>query len=358
MTPGPVMIMAGGTGGHVFPGLAIADALRARDCNVVWLGTRTGLEARVVPERGIPIEFISIGGVRGKRLLAWLAAPFRVAAAVVQALAIVRRIRPSVVLGMGGFVAGPGGIAAWLTRRPLLIHEQNAVAGTTNRLLSRIASRVFEAFPGSFGRAGAITTGNPVRPGITAVGRARRHDPADRRRHLFVFGGSQGAQALNETLPRAIAELDPAARPIVRHQAGRQAGQTRAAYAALGLDAEVTEFIEDMSSVYAWADLAVGRAGALTIAELAAAALGAILVPLPHAIDDHQRLNAEWFVRDGAGRIVPQAELTPERLARELADCLQPDRIAVMSAAAGARAMPHATEQLAAACLDARGVPA
>jgi UDP-N-acetylglucosamine--N-acetylmuramyl-(pentapeptide) pyrophosphoryl-undecaprenol N-acetylglucosamine transferase len=353
MSSGPVMIMAGGTGGHVFPGIAVADALRARDCSVVWLGTEAGLEARVVPQHQIEIHFISIAGVRGKHLLAWILAPFRIVAAIVQALAVLRRCRPAVVLGMGGFVAGPGGVAAWLSRKPLLIHEQNAVAGTTNRLLSRLADRVFEAFPGSFTQARAETIGNPIRASIAAVGRARGAATHAATRHLLVFGGSQGAQALNRLLPEALARLDVKVRPLVRHQAGRQADETLQAYARAGVEAEVVEFIDDMAAAYAWADLVVGRAGALTVSELAAAGVGALLVPLPHAIDDHQTRNAEAFVAAGAGQLLPQSETDAARLARALEQCLNDQTLAAMSAAALAQARPDATTMLASACLDA-----
>jgi UDP-N-acetylglucosamine--N-acetylmuramyl-(pentapeptide) pyrophosphoryl-undecaprenol N-acetylglucosamine transferase len=232
MSAPPIMIMAGGTGGHVFPGLAVAELLQSYDRNVVWLGTRRGLEAELVPARGIEIEWISIAGVRGRGLLAWLTAPFKIAWAVLQALAIMIRRRPGAVLGLGGFVAGPGGIAAWLMRRPLLIHEQNAVAGTTNRLLARLATRVFEAFPGSFpAAAGAVQIGNPVRPAIVASGdrRDRAAERADGSVHLLVLGGSQGALVLNETVPAAVAALAPESRPRIRHQAGRSLERALAA---------------------------------------------------------------------------------------------------------------------------------
>lgn len=355
MSSGPVMIMAGGTGGHVFPGLAVAEVLRSRDRAVVWLGTHRGIEARVVPAQGIDVHWISIAGVRGRGLAAWLAAPFKIVAAIVQALGAVRRSRPSVVLGMGGFVAGPGGIAAWLARRPLLIHEQNAVAGTTNRLLARFATRVLEGFPRSF-RSGiaAETVGNPVRREIAVLAATTR--PADtepRRRRLLVFGGSQGALALNECLPGALARLDPSVRPSVRHQAGRSMAAAAAAYAAAGIEADLVEFIEDMAEAYTWADLVVARAGASTIAELAAAGVGAILVPLPHAIDDHQTRNAEHFVGAGAGTLVPQAALSEERLAQELERCLSaPALLESMATAARSQARPEAAERIADLCLE------
>jgi UDP-N-acetylglucosamine--N-acetylmuramyl-(pentapeptide) pyrophosphoryl-undecaprenol N-acetylglucosamine transferase len=358
MTAGPIMIMAGGTGGHVFPGLAVAAELRARHSEVVWLGTQRGLEARLVPQHGIDIEWITIAGVRGRGLGAWLSAPVRVAAAVAQALAAMRRRRPAAVLGLGGFVSGPGGLAAWLTRRPLLIHEQNSVAGTTNRWLAPLAARVFEAFPGSFpSRVRAELVGNPVRRGFASdeSPRQRLMARAGERRRVFVLGGSQGARVLNETLPQALALLPLDARPEVWHQAGASGIEAaRAAYAAAGVPARVDAFIDDMSSAYRWADLVVARAGALTVTELTHVGVGAILVPLPTAIDDHQTHNALHFVGRGAGMLVPQRELTPAALAAELTRQLAdlPGLIAMAEAARG-QAMRAAAERLADACLEA-----
>jgi UDP-N-acetylglucosamine--N-acetylmuramyl-(pentapeptide) pyrophosphoryl-undecaprenol N-acetylglucosamine transferase len=356
MTLGPVMIMAGGTGGHVFPGLAVAEALRARSVGVVWLGTRLGLEARLVPPHGIEIEWISIAGLRGKGAGAWLAAPFRLALAFGQALAALRRRRPSAVIGLGGFVSGPGGIAARLTRRPLLIHEQNAVAGTANRALARFASRIYEAFPGSF-PAGlpAEWIGNPVRASIAAL-----PPPAERfaaragaRPRLLVLGGSQGARALNRVLPAALALLDASARPEVRHQAGSAQAETAAGYAEAGVEARVDAFIDDMAEAYSWADFVVARAGALTISELAAAGLGALLVPYPHATDDHQTSNAAHMVEAGAALTIPERELDAEGLARELGP-ITTDRARLLAMAEAARGMarPGAAERLANACIE------
>ncbi|HEY8518441.1 MAG TPA: undecaprenyldiphospho-muramoylpentapeptide beta-N-acetylglucosaminyltransferase [Gammaproteobacteria bacterium] len=363
MNAGPVVIMAGGTGGHVFPGLAVAEALKRRDGAVVWLGTRRGMEARLVPQHGIDIEWISISGLRGKGALAWVAAPFRIALAVAQVLAMLNRRRPSAVLGMGGFVAGPGGLAAWLARRPLLIHEQNAIAGTTNRWLARLAARVFEAFPGSFPPGvRAEHVGNPVRASIEALPppRERFAHRSGQRPRLLVLGGSQGARALNRLLPEALALLPPERRPEVRHQAGsRNFDDTRGRYAELhGADErmQVTAFIDDMAEAYGWADLVVARAGALTVSELAAAGVGAVLIPFPHAIDDHQTKNAEAFTGRGAGVIIAERDLTPERLAREL-DALLHDRAKLLELAERARAQakPGAAERIAAACMEAGG---
>ncbi len=353
MSAGTVMIMAGGTGGHVFPGLAVADALKSRDCRVIWLGTERGLESRLVPAHGIEIHYLPIRGVRGKRLASWLAAPFRIGGAIVRALSVLRTHRPAVVLGMGGFVAGPGGMAAWLTRRPLLIHEQNAIAGTTNRLLARFASRAFEAFPASFPGRDAETVGNPIRADVAAVGQRRQPRDTAAQRHLLVFGGSQGALALNELLPAALALLPAGHRPCVRHQAGRFAAETAASYARSGVEADVVEFIDDMAAAYEWADLAVARAGALTVSELAAAGLGAILIPLPGAIDDHQALNAQWLASAGAAKVLRQADTTPATLAAELTRCLDAATLADMGAAARGAARTDAGERIADACCQA-----
>jgi UDP-N-acetylglucosamine--N-acetylmuramyl-(pentapeptide) pyrophosphoryl-undecaprenol N-acetylglucosamine transferase len=353
----PVLIAAGGTGGHVYPALAVADVLRADAVPVVWLGTRAGLEARAVPAAGIDIEWLSIGGLRGKGPVTRLLAPFRLARACWQAGRVLRRHRPRALLGMGGFASGPGGLVAWLLRCPLVIHEQNAVAGLTNRVLARFAVRVMEAVPGTFPPAvRARHVGNPVRADIAAL-----PDPADRfaRRsgplRLLVVGGSQGARALNERLPAALADLPAGQRPVVRHQCGeRHLEAARATYAEAGVEAEVRPFIDDMAGAYGWADLVVGRAGAMSVAELAAAGVGALLIPYPHAVDDHQRANARWLEAAGAAVVVPEAELDHARLVRELAALLH-DRAALAKRAVLARglARPQAARELADAVLEA-----
>jgi UDP-N-acetylglucosamine--N-acetylmuramyl-(pentapeptide) pyrophosphoryl-undecaprenol N-acetylglucosamine transferase len=352
----PILIMAGGTGGHVFPALALARLLRERSLEVVWLGTRAGLESRVIPAEGIPIERLSVGGLRGKGALAWLAAPLRLGYALAQALAIMRRYRPLVVVGLGGFVTGPGGVAAWLMRRPLLIHEQNAIAGLTNRCLAPLARQVLEAFPGSFGRnVQARVIGNPVRADIgalppPAVRFAGRTGPV----RILVIGGSQGATRLNAVVPFALKRLSASPAFDVRHQAGErwiEAG--RASYAQAGVRADVRPFIEDMSEAYGWADLVVCRAGALTVSELAAVGVGAILVPFPGAVDDHQAYNAQYLVREGAAVVIPDRELTEERLAAEL-QRLTAARGQLLAMAERARmlARPRAADELAASCLE------
>jgi UDP-N-acetylglucosamine--N-acetylmuramyl-(pentapeptide) pyrophosphoryl-undecaprenol N-acetylglucosamine transferase len=353
----PVLIMAGGTGGHVFPALAVAQALRERGVGVVWLGVPGSMESRLVPARGFPIEWVKVGGIRGKGALAWLLAPLRILKAVVQCLRVLQRVRPRAVLGFGGYVSGPGGIAAWLLRIPLLVHEQNAIAGLTNRWLARLADPVLEAFPGSFGaRRHARTIGNPVRADIAGLPPPRaRFDGRDARSRLLVFGGSQGAQRLNAVVPQALAQVAPEHRPWVRHQTGtRGLEATRTAYKEARVDAEVLPFIDDMAAAYDWADLAVCRAGAMTIAELQAAGLGAIFVPLPIATDDHQTKNAQVMVKSGAARLIPERELTPERLDAEVG-ALIGDRgrlLAMAEAARGSRVI-DAAARLADLCLAA-----
>jgi UDP-N-acetylglucosamine--N-acetylmuramyl-(pentapeptide) pyrophosphoryl-undecaprenol N-acetylglucosamine transferase len=359
MSARPVMIMAGGTGGHVFPALALARLLRERSCEVVWLGTRRGLEARIVPAERIPIEWLSIGGLRGKGMLTLLAAPFRLARALLQALAVMRRHRPLVVVGLGGFVTGPGGIAAWLTRRPLLIHEQNAIAGFTNRCLARLAREVLEAFPGSFGagiKARAI--GNPVRADISALAPPSiRFAGRSGALRVLVLGGSQGATRLNAIVPLALAQLSSALVVETRHQAGpRWLDDARASYATAAVAASVVPFIEDMAGAYAWADLVICRAGALTISELAAAGVGAILVPFPAAVDDHQSANAAYLVRAGAAVLIAERELSASRLAGELDRlCAGRGRLLAMAESARQLARPRAAEELAQSCLALAG---
>lgn len=351
-----MLIMAGGTGGHVFPALAVARVLRDRRHEVVWLGTRRGIEARLVPADGIPIEWIEIEGLRGRGALHWLAAPVKLARAIHQAIAILRRVKPVVVLGCGGFASGPGGVAAWLRRVPLVVHEQNAVAGMTNRWLARLADAVAEAFPGSFAPGlRATVTGNPVRREIAALEPpasrfAARKDPL----RLLVFGGSQGASALNRIVPHAVARLPQSLRPAVLHQTGkRDLEATSALYRELGLDADLRSFLDDMAGAYAEADLAVSRAGALTVSELAAAGLGAVLVPFPAAVDDHQTRNAGFLVDAGAAVLLPESELTAERLAAELEPLLAPGRGPALRLALAARAVAvtDAAERVASICL-------
>jgi UDP-N-acetylglucosamine--N-acetylmuramyl-(pentapeptide) pyrophosphoryl-undecaprenol N-acetylglucosamine transferase len=347
--------MAGGTGGHVFPALAVAEVLRARGAEVFWMGTRAGMEARLVPAHGFDMEWVGIAGVRGKGMKALLAAPFKLAAAVREAAGILERRRARAVLGMGGFVAGPGGLAARMQGRPLVIQEQNSVPGMTNQWLARIAERVFEAFPGSFPAArGAIVSGNPVRAAIAAL-----PAPAERLRdrsgpaRLLVVGGSLGAKALNEMVPSALALLDAAVRPVVRHQAGEKTfAVAEAAYAAADVAAEVTPFIADMAEAYAWADLVICRAGALTVSEIAAVGVPAIFVPFPFAVDDHQVGNARWLTDAGAARLIIQQDLTPTLLAEQLRELLaDPNKRLAMAEAGRAKAQTDAAERIAGVCM-------
>jgi UDP-N-acetylglucosamine--N-acetylmuramyl-(pentapeptide) pyrophosphoryl-undecaprenol N-acetylglucosamine transferase len=352
----PILIMAAGTGGHVFPALALARLLREQSLEVIWLGTERGLESRVIPAEGIPIERLSIGGLRGKGVFTWVAAPFRLGRALLQALAVMRRHQPSVVVGLGGFVTGPGGIAAWLTRRPLVIHEQNAIAGFTNRCLAHVARQVLEAFPNSFGRdVHSKVIGNPVRADISAVPPpsvrfAGRSGPV----RILVIGGSQGAARLNAVVPFALKRLSSWLAFDVRHQAGeRWIDAGRASYAQAGVRADVRPFIEDMSEAYAWADLVICRSGALTVSELAAVGVGSVLVPFPNAVDDHQAYNAQYLVREGAAVLISDRELTAERLAAELQRlCAGRGKLLAMAERARLLAKPRAADELAASCLE------
>jgi UDP-N-acetylglucosamine--N-acetylmuramyl-(pentapeptide) pyrophosphoryl-undecaprenol N-acetylglucosamine transferase len=356
------LIMAGGTGGHVYPALALARELRLRSWQVVWLGTRRGLEARVVPAEQIPIEWLTVSGLRGKGLLAWLAAPLRLLVALREALAVMRRHQPAVVVGLGGFVSGPGGVAAWLTRRPLLIHEQNAIAGFTNRCLARVAREVLVAFPDAFGAGVSVRLiGNPVRTEIAALPApearfATRHGAI----RLLIVGGSLGAARLNSVVPHALARLAGALQFDVRHQSGeRWIEGAQRAYGEAGVSARVLPFIEDMADAYGWADLVICRAGALTVSELAAAGVGAILVPYPAAVDDHQTHNASYLVSEGAAVLIADRELTPERLAAELATlCAGRGRLLSLALRARLLARGGAAAALADCCQQYAGVAA
>jgi UDP-N-acetylglucosamine--N-acetylmuramyl-(pentapeptide) pyrophosphoryl-undecaprenol N-acetylglucosamine transferase len=362
--------MAGGTGGHIFPALAVAEQLSGQGVPLSWLGARGGMETDLVPKAGYRLLTVSIAGVRGKSCMTRLLAPFRVLFAISQSLKLMLKEKPGAVLGMGGFASGPGGLAAWLLRVPLLIHEQNAIAGFTNQVLSRLATRVLEAFPGTFPPARrAIHTGNPVRRNIVEVPPpaarfAGRKGPC----RLLVIGGSQGAEILNQVTPVALAGLtarkkgpgsinaliEPGPFFKVWHQAGaKHAGITQQRYADQGVEARVAPFIENMAEAYAWADLVLCRAGALTVSELAAVGVAAILVPFPGAVDDHQTANARYLAETGAAKLVPQPEFTPERLA-ELIDELTASRAHLKTMAEKARTLTPegAAERVAALCLE------
>jgi UDP-N-acetylglucosamine--N-acetylmuramyl-(pentapeptide) pyrophosphoryl-undecaprenol N-acetylglucosamine transferase len=352
-----LLIIAGGTGGHVFPALAIAEVLRHQGVAVTWLGTREGLEAKVVPAAGIAFDWLAIHGVRRSGMLAWLLLPWRVAAAMWQSWRVFRRRHPDAVLAMGGFVAGPGGLVAWLTRTPLLIHEQNAVAGLTNRWLAWVADTVMSGFPEAFGALpGVRHIGNPVRAEIT-----RLSPPAERlagRRgalRVLVVGGSRGAHIFNQVLPQTPSLIKPEWRPEIRHQAGRgQADAVARAYALAGGGARVSEFIDDMAEAYAWADMIVCRAGAMTLAEVAAAGLAAVLVPYRYATDDHQTVNARFLTERDAAILVPEPEFTAVRVAELLEGFAgQREVLAKMASHARACAMPDAADAAAQLCMEA-----
>ncbi len=352
----PILIMAGGTGGHVFPALAVAENLRQRGERIVWLGTRAGLEARVVPAADFVIEWLSVQGLRGKGLLSLLLAPFRLLRACWQALRVLRRTKPKAVLGMGGFVAGPGGLMAWLLDIPLFIHEQNSIIGLTNRILSRLATRSYFAFADvaeTVPRSECI--GNPVRAGLAGQGEPgpRLQARMDAPLRLLVIGGSLGAAALNRYLPEAVACLEREQRPLIRHQCGDKHFEAcRRQYAEAGVEAEVVSFIDDMGQAYAWADLVVCRAGALTVSELTAVGVGALLVPFPYAVDNHQYHNARFLEQNNAAQIMLEAELSAESLALKL-KFFQQNRAALVEMAQQARRLypGDAAERLASGIL-------
>lgn len=352
------MIMAGGTGGHVFPGLAVAAELRQRGHEVVWMGAPNSMEARLVPQHDIAIEYIAITGLRGKGVVALLKAPFKLLRAIGQAVAILWKHKPALVFGCGGFAAGPGGFAAWLLRVPLVIHEQNALSGYTNRLLSRFARRVLEAFPNTFESQQRVhAVGNPVRREILALSPpaqrlAGRKGPL----RLLVLGGSLGAKALNQRVAEALLLLPHDLHLDVWHQGGRTVAEADKAYLplrrAMGERLRVVEFIRDMAEAYAWADLVLCRSGALTVAEIAAAGLPSVLVPYPHAVDDHQTANARYLVEAGAAQMIQERDLSAATLARSLGGLLS-DRTKLLHMAEAARACawPHATRDIVDHCL-------
>lgn len=329
------LIMAGGTGGHVFPGLALAEELKKRDFDVEWLGTEKGLEAKLVPAAKIPLHFIPVKGVRGKGLASLLLAPFNIVSSVISAGAVIKAVAPDVVVGLGGFVAGPGGIAAKFKGLPLLIHEQNAVAGTTNKILAKFANKILLAFPGSLANGECI--GNPVREEIETIDapeiRFSNESVIDGRNkklpvRLLVVGGSRGALAINEIVPKAVALLVnregiEASDIDIWHQTGAQKDQpTEALYRELAVEGRIAPFIDDMAQALAWADIVICRSGALTVSELAAVGLGSILIPFPYAIDDHQTANANYLADAGAAIVRQQKELSVEGLADLLNDVL------------------------------------
>lgn len=349
------MIMAGGTGGHIYPAISVAEYLRDQGWRIVWLGSQSGMEARIVPPKGYAMAWIRFSGLRGKGLLRALTLPLSLLIACWQSARAIFEHRPDVVLGMGGYVAFPGGLMAALMQRPLVIHEQNSVAGLTNRVLARLADRVLMAFPNAFKNSKlAAWVGNPVRGDICAVAppQARYAAASDAPLKVMVIGGSQGAAILNQTVPQALALLPLASRPQVTHQAGAaHIDSLRAAYASAGVAAETLGFIDDMAARYAATDLVICRAGASTITELAAAGIASVLVPLPWAVDDHQTGNARYLAERGAAILIPQAEFTPQTLA-DLLQSLTRVKLLEMARAARAAAKPDATRAVGDVCKE------
>jgi len=358
-----ILVMAGGTGGHVFPALAVADYLREKGWNVIWLGTKNGMEAKLVPQKGYEMAWLKFSGVRGNGIVRWLLLPTQLLVAFAQSAAVIFKNRPDVVLGMGGYTAFPGGMMAALLAKPLVIHEQNSIAGMTNRVLACVADKVMVAFPGAFSgkkdkpllcsKPETIWCGNPVRREIAEVA-----EPAQRYRgrtgslRLLVVGGSLGASALNEMVPKALALMPEESRPSVVHQAGAKHLETlQENYAAAGVQAELKSFIDDMAEQYAWCDLVICRSGALTISELAAAGVPGILVPYPHAVDDHQTQNAKFLSENGAAALVSQKELSPEALKKILTE-LTREKLQQMAIAARKLSKPDATREVADICME------
>jgi UDP-N-acetylglucosamine--N-acetylmuramyl-(pentapeptide) pyrophosphoryl-undecaprenol N-acetylglucosamine transferase len=352
-----LMVMAGGTGGHVIPGLAVAERLRAQGWRVVWLGNPSGMEARLTERAGIPMRPLVFSGLRGKGLANMLWMPLRLMRAFAQAIAALRAEQPHVVLGMGGYVAFPGGMMASLLGRPLLIHEQNSVAGLTNRVLAKLADQVFEAFPGSFGPSQAnrvIWVGNPVREVILDLPPPeQRYRQRQGPLRLLVLGGSLGAQAINELLPKALSLISRTNRPKILHQAGeKHLDALQMAYAQVDVAAQLEAFIGDMAQAYAEADLVIARAGAMTVSEVAAAGVAALFIPFPHAVDDHQTGNAQFLVQAQAAWCFQQDRFSAEQLA-DLLQALDRDRLLHMAQAARKAAKPEALEVLVKACTQA-----
>ncbi len=349
-----VLIVAGGTGGHIFPALAVADYLKCHQVTPYWLGSAHGMEGHLVPKHHIDLIKVAIGGVRGKGLLRWLLAPFAVVNATFAAIIAILRVKPGVVLGMGGFVSGPGGIAAWMCRKPLVIHEQNAVPGLTNRALRFIATRVLVAYPDTFPENSKTTvTGNPVRAAILEVPAPDLRSHPSNVLRILVLGGSLGARALNRVVPAGLAQLHSRCCLEVRHQTGeRDLGATTEAYQQHQLAATTEAFIADMATAYAWADVVICRAGALTIAELSAVGVPSILVPFPYAVDDHQTVNAAYLKNKGAALTIREDDFSADSLVRALRDITDDrPRMLEMARRARAAAYPSATTDVAQCCL-------
>lgn len=349
-----ILIMAGGTGGHIYPGIAVADALHAQGWHVVWLGAPNSMEAELVPKHGYEMAWVNFSGVRGKGMLRLLTLPFTLLRALMQSAAAILRHRPDVVLGMGGYITMPGGLMAAILRRPLVVHEQNSIAGMSNKVLAKISARVLSGFPGVLKRA--EWCGNPVRADIAAIsGPQARYAAREGKLNVLVVGGSLGAQALNEALPKALAMLGEADRPNVIHQTGKKHLEAvQKFYAQAGVSVDVRAFLDDMAQQYAHADLVICRAGALTVAELAAAGVASVLIPFPFAVDDHQTHNARFLSEKNAAVLLPQKELSAEKLAQMLRD-MSREKLSVMAQAACRLAKPDATQAVAKVCMELAG---
>ncbi|SES99806.1 undecaprenyldiphospho-muramoylpentapeptide beta-N-acetylglucosaminyltransferase [Thalassotalea agarivorans] len=350
-----VLVMAGGTGGHIFPGIAVADYMKAQGWHVHWLGTAKRMEADIVPAHGYDISFINIAGLRNKNWRTWLKTPFKLLQSLMQSIRVIRKVNPDVVLGMGGYASAPGGFAAWLMSKPLVLHEQNAVAGLSNRFLSYLATNIFSAFPGAFAAKRAEVVGNPLRQDILSLEQVIPEQPATTKK-VLVVGGSLGAQVLNETVPQAIAQIK-LQNITVWHQTGKgNHHEVDNSYHQYGVNKDkvkVSEFIDDMADAYQWADVVICRAGALTVSELAMAAKPAIFVPLPHAVDDHQTKNAMYLVERGAAKLLPQKELNGTTLAQMLNSLFVSDTVVQkMSKAAHDAAHADATKKVAQRCME------
>jgi UDP-N-acetylglucosamine--N-acetylmuramyl-(pentapeptide) pyrophosphoryl-undecaprenol N-acetylglucosamine transferase len=349
-----ILIMAGGTGGHIYPGLAVADALHAQGWNIVWLGAPNSMEAELVPKYGYPVAWVNFTGVRGKGLLRLLTLPFTLLRALGQSADAILRHRPDVVLGMGGYISMPGGLMAAILRRPLVIHEQNSIAGMSNKVLAKLANRVLSGFPGVLKHS--EWCGNPVRADITALSEPQsRYIGRCGKLNVLVVGGSLGAQALNEALPKALAMLSEQERPNVLHQTGKKHLESvQQLYAQAGVRADIRPFLDDMADQYARADVLICRAGALTIAELAAAGVASVLIPLPIAVDDHQTHNARFLSENGAAVLLPQKEFSAEKLAQLLRGFSR-EKLLAMAQAARSLAKPDATQRVAQVCAGLAG---
>lgn len=345
-----IMIMAGGTGGHVFPALAVAAVLKQRGVNVEWIGTAKGIEARLVPEAGYALNLISVQGLRGNGLLGWIMAPFKLIKAVFEAMAVLKQHRSDIVLGLGGFASGPGGVAAWLLRKPLVIHEQNAIPGLTNSLLAKLAKQVLQGFPNSFKEAQWV--GNPVRAEIAALAEPKEASNQAQTK-VLVLGGSLGAKSLNTAMPQALKIIGDQHDFVIKHQCGpKHIEDCQQQYQSVEMKADIQPFIADMAAAYDWADLVVCRAGALTIAELSAVGVASILVPYPYAVDDHQTHNAAALLNVGAAVLMPDATLTGQALAEQLMVLIaEPNTLLTMATAARSLAKPEAATTIADICM-------